>query len=187
MALNFTKKQTQILEIFFNNPEKSYYLRQLARLLGTEPGVFQRDINALEKKGILTSEFQANSRFFKLNKKYPLYQEIKSIFFKTAGAEGQLREILGKFQEVKAAFIFGSYAKGEEDSLSDIDVMIIGDINEKKFIENIRKLEDKLDREVNYHIYSQNDWRKKVKEKNSFIEKMSHKPKIFLIGDEKDL
>lgn len=184
--LNFTKKQAQIMEIFFNDPEKAYYFRQLARLLEVEPGVFQRDINNLVERGILVSEFLANSRFFRLNKKYSLYPEIKSILFKTVGAEGQLSALFEKNKRIHVAFIFGSYAAGDEDTLSDIDVMLIGNVNEKEFLLDLRRIEKRLNREINYHIYSASEW-KKNRDRNSFIREVEKKPKIFLIGDEKDL
>lgn len=94
MPLKLTKNQTLVLQIFFNDPEKSYYLRELAKILGKQPGVFQKDINVLAEKGILLSERVANSRFFKLNKFYPLYAEVKSIFFKTTGAQARLKKAL---------------------------------------------------------------------------------------------
>ena len=65
--------------------------------------------------------------------------------------------------------------------------MIIGNINEKDFILELKKIEEKLDREINYHIYSSEDFRRKLKEKDSFIKYIAKKPKIFLIGNEKDL
>lgn len=111
MPINFTKNQTLILKLFFNNPEKSYYLRELGGILSKQPGVFQRDINKLTESGVLLSEYKAKSRFFKLNKKYPLYKELKSIFFKILGAEGKLKEILEKFNNISIAFIFGLYTK----------------------------------------------------------------------------
>lgn len=187
MALKFTKNQTAVLEVFFRDPEKSYYLRELARILGKEPGVFQRDINKLAEDGILTSEYLAKSRFFKLNKKFLLYEEIKSIFFKTLGAEGKLRQILEKIGYIKASFIFGSYAKGKEDSFSDIDLMIVGAPDEDKLIEQISRLESSLDREINYHIFSPGDWAKKIKQKNSFLRNVASGHKIYLIGGQDDL
>jgi len=187
MLLKFTKNQTLILEIFFNDPEKSYYLRELGRIIGKQPGVFQRDINKLVQSGILISEYQAKSRFFKLNKNYHLYNEFKSIFFKTVGAEKRLREILKNIKNIKIAFIFGSFAKGEEDSFSDIDLMIIGNPDEDSLISKISKLESQLGREVNYHIFSLADWKNKLKAKNSFLENIVSQPKIFLIGDENEL
>jgi len=94
MPLKFTKNQTLILEIFFNNPEKSYYLSELARRIKKQPGVFQKDINTLVEKGILKSEKVANSRFFKLNENHPLYGEFKSIFLKTIGVQDQLENLI---------------------------------------------------------------------------------------------
>lgn len=187
MVLNFTKNKTLLLEIFFANPEKTYYLRELGRLIGKEPGVFQRDINGLAERDILISEYKANSRFFRLNKTHPLYKELKSIFFKTVGAEGKLKEILKDIKSIKIAFIFGSYAKGKEDSLSDIDLMLVGKPDEDLLIAKISELENKLNREINYHIFSLKDWKKKIQEKDSFIKNILSGPKIFLIGDKNEL
>lgn len=187
MALKFTKNQTKILEIFFNHPEKSHYLREIGRLLGKEPGVFQKEINRLVENGILTSIYQANSRFFKLNQKHPLYKELKSIFFKTLGAEGKLREILKTDKNIKIAFIFGSFAQKKEDFFSDIDLMIIGNPNDDLLITKISQLENRLDREINYHIFSETDWKKTNQGKDSFLENILFGPKIFLIGDKNEL
>ena len=183
MALNFTKNQILILEIFFNRPEKSYYLRELGRIIDKEPGVFQKDINNLVSEKILISEFQANSRFFKLNPSHPLFNELKSIFLKTFGVEGRLRKILGPISQIKIAFIFGSFAQNKEDAFSDIDLMIIGNPDEDKLIKEISPLESRLDREINYHIFSTKDWKKHFKKKDTFLESIIDKPKIYLIGD----
>jgi len=85
MTLRLTKNQSLLLSVFFANTSKSFYLRELGRMLNKEPGVFQKDINNLEQDGILHSFFQGKSRFFELNRKYPLYQEIRSIIVKTTG------------------------------------------------------------------------------------------------------
>lgn len=187
MALNFTKNQTLILEIFFNHPEKSYYLRELGRLLGKEPGVFQRDINRLVESGILASEYRAKSRFFALNKEHPLYKEFKSIFFKTVGAEGKLKSILKGIENIQVAFIYGSFAKGKEDQVSDIDLMLIGDPDEDLLINKISSIEKNLDREINYSIFSPEDVKKGLRSGEVFLEEIISKPKIFIIGDQNAL
>lgn len=146
MVWKFTKNQKLILEIFFNDPAKSYYFRELGRIVEKQPGVFQKDINKLVAHGFLISEYKARSRFFKLNKKHPLYKELKAIFFKTVGAAGKLKEILKNINDIKITFIFGSFAKEEEDSFSDIDLMIIGNPDEDLLISKISKLETQLAR-----------------------------------------
>jgi len=171
--LSFTKNQTLVLEIFFNNPEKSYYLREIARMIGKKPGVFQRDISKLVQEKILESSYRANSRFFCLNKKHPLYKEIKSIFFKTMGIEGSLKKTIGKIGGVKRAFIYGSYAKAEEGAASDVDLFVIGTVDENTLIDAISRLEEKLGREINYTLMTEKEFNQK-KDKNSFIKNILH-------------
>lgn len=187
MPLNFTKNQTLILSIFFKHPEKAYYFRQLAGLIGKKPGVFQHDINKLVEKGILTSEYQANSRFFKLNPNYHLYHELKSIFLKTVGAVGQLKEHLSSIKGIEIAFVFGSYAKSKEDEFSDVDLMIVGNPDEDALVTVISALESELDREINYNIFSAKDFLSGFQKKEVFLEEMISNPKIFIIGNEDDL
>jgi len=178
MALNFTKNQTLILELFFNDPQKEYYLREIGRILKKQPGVFQKDINKLVESGLLLSSFKANSRFFKLNKEYSLYKDLKNIFFKTLGIEGRLKDILKNIKDIEIAFIFGSYAKNKEDSYSDVDLMIIGTPDEDDIVKEISRLEKRINREINYHIFS----KKELKKSNSFLEGVLSGKKIMLIG-----
>ncbi len=187
MPLKFTKNQTLILEIFFNNPDKSYYLRQLGRFLDKEPGVFQKDINKGVEQSGLTSERQGSIRLFALNKNHLLYPELKKIFFKTIGTEGKLKALVNSIKDIKVAFIFGSFAQDKEDSFSDVDLMIIGSPDEDLLVSKVSSLESRLGREINYSIFSERDWKKEIKEKNSFLENILAKEKLFLIGNEKDL
>lgn len=161
-------------------------MREIGRFIGKEPGIFQKDINELVNRRFLLSEYQANSRFFKLNKKHPLYRELKTIFFKTLGGEGRLKNALNKIKNIKMAFIFGSFAKSIEDSYSDIDLMIIGNPDEDQLVSEISQLERQLSREINYHIFSPDDWKNKIKE-DSFLENILSGPKILLIGNENEL
>lgn len=184
MALKFTKNQISILEMFFRHPEKSYYLRELGRMLGKEPGVFQREINKLVEQGILASERIAVSRFFRLNKKHALYLEYKSIFFKTFGAEAQLKSALERIKSIEVAFIFGSFAKNKEDQFSDIDLMIIGHPDEDRLIAEVSKIEKALDREINYNIFSRKDLVRGLKGGELFLEEVLRNSKIFILGDQ---
>ena len=85
-----TKNRAELLRLFFTNPEQSFYIQEIGRILGKKPGIFQRTLNNMEKEGILVSEYKANARYFKTNRMYPLYRELKSIIFKTVGVTGSL-------------------------------------------------------------------------------------------------
>ncbi|GAH45417.1 unnamed protein product, partial [marine sediment metagenome] len=141
----------------------------------------------LESTGLFLSENKGNLLYYYLNQSYPLFKELKSIIFKTSGVPRMLHNVLEKFDDIDRAFIYGSFAKGEEREDSDIDLLIIGEVNEDKLIEEIGKLERKLQREINYAIYEKEDFKKKKEEGNSFILDISKEKKIFLIGDENGL
>lgn len=180
MILNLTKNQTLVLEIMFNYPEKDFYFREIAKILGKEPGVFQKDIKKLVEEGIIETYEKGNRRFFKLNNKHPLYKEIKIIFFKTTGIEGSLRNAVKKIKGIKRSFIYGSYAQGKEHSTSDVDLFVVGTINENDLIDSISKLEDKLNREINYTLMTEEEFKEKEKS-NSFIKNVLNNKIIELI------
>jgi predicted nucleotidyltransferase len=114
----------------------------------------------------------------------PLYEELESIVRKSIGVEGGLREALQNFQGITCAFIFGSFARNEEHGGSDIDLFIIGSPDMDIITDAIHKQEDTLNRQINYHLYSQKEWEKKSEEEGTFILNLKAQPKIFLIGDE---
>ncbi|KKL88131.1 hypothetical protein LCGC14_1927760 [marine sediment metagenome] len=182
-----SKLRRDLFRLYFNHPEKEYYIRELARILERPPAYVRRELMILQKSGLFTSEMKGNQKYFKLNDQYPLYKEIKSIISKTLGIEKSLRNIIEDTANIEMAFVFGSFAKGEEDMLSDIDMMIIGNPDEDEFIEKVSKLETEISREINYHIYSQNDFEGRIREEEPFINNVIKSDKIFLKGAEDDL
>jgi predicted nucleotidyltransferase len=181
--LNIGKSKTRkaLLQLYFSHPEKKYYLRELEKKLNYPVQNIRRELISLEKKGMFKNERSGNQVFYYLNKESPIYGDIENIISKTIGIENQLKESLSKISGIKTAFVFGSFADKTMDPLSDIDLMIVGDIEENKLIKNIVKLEDKFEREINYHIYSDKEFEKRKKENDSFISRIFSKPVIFLI------
>lgn len=180
MPINLTKNQALILNIFYTNPEKSFYFRELARMLNKAPGVFQKDINNLVVEGIILSNFIGRSRFFKLNKQYPLYKEYKSIILKTMGIDKIISKKLQNIAGIKKAFIFGSYAQGTMDNFSDIDIIINGNTNEKILEKIFLPLEKEFNREINYSLYSPAEFEEKQKT-NSFLKNVLSQKIVSLI------
>jgi predicted nucleotidyltransferase len=180
-----SKTRIAIFRLYFTNSDQAYYLRELERLLDIPVSMIRKELVHLESTGIFISTRQGNLTYFHLNKKYPLYEELKSIVFKTIGVSGLLKDTLQKFQGIILAFIYGSYAKSAEHAISDIDVFILSKaIDEDKLISKMRKLEKMLKREINYHLYSPADFKHKLRKPDSFIREVMKNPKVFLIGDE---
>ena len=182
-----TKNRAELLRLFFTNPDQAFYMQEIGRGLGKKPGCFQRVINNMEKEGVLMSERKANARYFRVNKEYPLYDELKNIVFKTVGMIGSVKDVLQKAGSADYAFIYGSYAKAKENYLSDIDLIVIGKCDEDKLIKGFDRLEELLKREVNYKFYTLSDFKEEIRQKEPFLLNILQGKKIMLIGDENDL
>ena len=182
-----TKNRAELLKLFFTNPDRAFYMQEIGRILEKKPGIFQRTLNNLVSEGILESEYKANARYFKVNRSYPLFKELKNIVFKTVGIKGSIGAVLKEAGDIKMAFIYGSYAKAKENYLSDIDIIIIGTPNEDELVKRLDRLEEKLQRDINYKLYTLNELKKDVRESEPFVLEVLKDKKIMIIGDEDEL
>lgn len=187
LQITKSKLREELLNLYFTNPNKKFYLRELERILGFSVGNIRRELIKLKKNGLFLTENKGNLTYYYLNKSFPLFQELKSIISKTSGVPRVLKESLKKIKGIEYAFIYGSFAKGEERERSDIDLFIIGKPDESKLIDEANKLERRLQREINFTIYEKSDFKQKKKESNPFILELIKEQKIFLIGDKNEL
>jgi len=182
-----SKNAALLLRLFYTNPGREFYIQEIGRILGKKPGVFQRTLYNLERSGILASQYRANARYFRVNEGHPLFEEIKSIIFKTIGVIGSIKGVLEKAGSINFAFIYGSFAKGDETSLSDIDLAIVGSPEESIILQQLSELEQTLKREINYRLYSSIDIVRDIHRAEPFLLNILADRKIFLIGEEDEL
>lgn len=185
--IKFSRNRALLFRVFFTNPDQEFYIQEIGRILDKKPGVFQRILYDMEREGILKSEYKANARYFRTNKDYPLYEEYKSIVFKTIGIIGSLKEILVEAGSIDFSFLYGSFAQGKENYLSDIDLVIIGFPDENKLIRSLGKLEESLKRETNYKLYTPKAFHEAVRQKDPFLLEILKNQKAMLIGEENEL
>jgi predicted nucleotidyltransferase len=179
-----SKTRQKIILLFIYNPEQSYYLNEIARLVGTSSGTAQRELRRLIKAGLLTREKKGNSVYFKININNPLFTDFKNIVDKTIGLKNILKDILDKKKNIDFTFLFGSYVKGDFGPDSDIDLYVIGNIKEKELHKLIKTAEEKIYREINYHLSSKEEFQRKTKE--TFFHKEILKNFILIVGNEND-
>ncbi len=182
-----SRVRVEILSAFLMNPGRELYLREVARLTGEDYKNVSMELRNLREIGLLSSRNEGNLKYFSLNKAFVIYEELKSIFMKTKGAVGILREAVSTKRDIDYAFIYGSLATGEERAESDIDLMVIGRISLEEVLALIRGPEEKLSREINVSVYDLQEIRKRVKDHDPFIMEVLGGSKIMLIGDENEL
>jgi len=179
--------RAKLLGWFFTHVEESYFVRQLAAILDEDPTHLSREMSKLENLGILKSVRQGNLKQFHVDHECSFFNEMKGLILKTTGAAGQVREALHGLKGVAFAFIYGSYAKGKEEIHSDVDVIIVGEVDMDKLDSLILDLDKKLGRTINYLVYSSKEFSSKRKAKDSFLKNVLTGPKIMLIGHDNDL
>ena len=182
-----SKIRRDLLTLFFTNPSKRYYLRELQRILGYSAGSIRRELLRFQQDDLFITEKVGNLLYYCLNTKHPLFKELKSIIFKTVGVEGSLRKALSSIKKIKTAFIYGSFASKKQKASSDIDLMIVGNPDTSCLNEKIAGLEKKLEREINVTVYSRKDYTARKTAKSGFILDLMKRPKIMLVGAEDDL
>ena len=173
----------KLMLYFFTNPETNLYVREIAQILRLDAGNLAKELSRLEEEGVFVSHLRGNQKHFTINKAYPLYNELRSIVFKTIGFEGRIKSIVNAVDGILCAFIYGSFAEGKEYSESDIDLLIIGKPDENKLIERIDVFEKEIGREINYNIYPPAEFKRKINTKDSFITNVLKRKIIMLKGN----
>jgi predicted nucleotidyltransferase/DNA-binding transcriptional ArsR family regulator len=179
--LTRSKIKRKIILLFLCNQKREFYLSEIAKIVGTSPGTAQRELNRLLASDFISFKKKANLSIYSLNKRYALLKEVEAIVNKTFGIEVQLKNDLGVIDNIEYAFIFGSFVKGKFRSESDIDLFIIGDVEEDQILKTIENIENSIDREINYHFADKDDFLSKTKD-NYFYREILH-DYLLLIGN----
>jgi len=185
----FTKGQQRVLRLLFGHSERSFFANEIIRQTGGGAGAIHRELKTLTQAGVLTESSIGNQRHFQANPKCPIFVELLGIVRKTFGVSGVLHEALQPFSErIELSFIYGSVARGEENSNSDIDLLVVSEtLAYPDIFPALVEAEKQLLRTVNPTLYKPGELQRKQQEGNAFVNRILAQPKIFLLGSESDL
>jgi len=184
----FGKTRQAVLALFYTHPDETFYVRQVIRRVGVGQGVVQRELVQLSRVGILRKTTHGRETYYQANPDGSVFGELKSLMTKTVGVADVVADALAVLQDrIVIAFIYGSQASGAVKAQSDIDLMIVGDVAFKEVVDQITGIQEKLGREVNPTVYAADEFKKKIAAKHHFLTTVLGKPKIFLIGGEREL
>jgi predicted nucleotidyltransferase len=185
----FSGTQQRVLAWLFGQPERSFYATELIGLAGAGSGAVQRELARLAQSGLVTARAVGNQKHYQANPAAPIYAELCGIVQKTVGLAEPLREALAPLAaRIRAAFVYGSVAKREDTSASDIDLMLVSDdLAYSDLYAALESVSQRLGRTVNPTIYSPKELAKRVKGKEAFATRVLAQPKLWLFGGEDDL
>lgn len=178
-----SKTRTKLLTRLMMEPDREYYIRELSRETKTHYSMIYKEIENLEQLGVIKTEKKGRITLLRVNKELPYYHDLRSLIMKTTGISHTILNQLETQQNIEYLLIFGSAASGEDAPQSDIDLMIIGEPTEETLLESVNAIEKSTGKEINYILWTREEFEKKIKENNHIILDIADKPLIMLKGE----
>lgn len=157
--------QLTILELFIKNPYERYYLREASRILEISPMTVKRALDLLVKDRLLLREEFKNHVLYKGNMESPAFKHLKTAYnlawLEEKGIVDYLKDNLAGMSSL---VLYGSFAKGENDERSDIDLLAISVSPKKRGI----RLQELLEKETSLTVFKPSEWKEQAKKNKAF-------------------
>ena len=177
-----------LLAALLLRPDESLHVREIARLTGASPGSVHRELKAFTALGVLTRREVGRQVFYMADRACPVFEELAGFLRKTVGLVDVIRQAMQPFSEqIKAVFLYGSMAAGEETAHSDVDVMVLGNLSFADAVRALAPTQLQLRREVNPTVMKASEFVGKRKSGDGFVVAVCKGPKLWVMGGEGEL
>ena len=180
----FPPARRKVLALLLLGPQSRWHLRDVARKTGLALGTVRRELKGLAQAKILTEIRDGNRTYYQPNVECAIVPDLTALMRKTAGLADVLRDALVPLAaHINAAFVYGSQASGKATAASDVDLAVVGDVDEMTLHKAIRCAEERLGCAVNYTLLSRPEFLRRRKEKGGFLSRVLRGAKIAILGD----
>lgn len=174
------------------------HLREIARAAGVSPPEAKRELDSLVSLGVLVREKKGNLCVYSKNEASSILSALVDLYSKTEGAAALVKKALERVERVakpreprggkavKYAFVYGGFAKQTFGEKSDVDVLVVGDVDEEELASALFEAQKKVGLPINFILWSERDFFKKLREKSSFVKSLARGKRIWLSGDENE-
>jgi DNA-binding transcriptional ArsR family regulator len=168
-----SKTRAKLLRLFFESPSKSYYVREITRVIDEQINSVRRELLNLEGIGVIKSETYDNKVYYSANQKHPFSKPLNEMFNIKIDARSGEKIKRDKWDDYTrpikrylSALVVTNRAPGEEG----IDILIVGDDKTKRLTRWAEMVEKKMGRPVNYVILSEDDFVYRQSVKDVFLQ-----------------
>ncbi len=183
VRLLFGDYHLRLLSLLLLRPEQDFHLREIERLSGVPVGPARRELQRFVDAGLVTRRAAGNQVRFQADRHCLLYEELASMLRKTTGIADPIREALRPLADrIDFAALFGSVARGQEGPRSDIDLLIVGEVDFDRVIAATHPVEARLGRPINPSIFTAQAFQAKRADPESFVSRILLEPMIPLVG-----
>lgn len=182
-----SKTRVKLMSLFYNNPERPFYVREITRKINEQINSVRRELQNLLAIGVVKSINQSNRLYYEVNPNYRFFNEFKSIFqhmpmrtkdMRETREEDQITRRIIRSGNVRLMFLSGAFVRGSNQS---IDIFIVGDVNKAKLAQIIADIEKDMSRELNYTVMRVEDFDYRRNLNDRFLADMLDARKIVLL------
>jgi hypothetical protein len=179
-----SKTRVKLLQLFYSNPNRSFYVREITRKIDEQINSVRRELSNLLSIGIIVSDTNNNRLYYEVNQKYEYFDPLQAIFGggkqtveatkKAAGEEDEFKS-LGK---VELVVLTGQFTRDER---TGVDMLLVGNVNNNALQKYVAELEAKEGKEIRYAVMGLSDFKYRLQIKDRFAANMLQAKKQILV------
>ncbi len=181
-----SRVRVKMIELFYSNPEEMYYVREITRAIKEEINAVRRELERMIGNGMLRSEERGNRLYYQLNTRYLYHQELQQMVVKSSGLGSRIRKLRRKLGQVTFVMFSGKFVRGMTASQGEVDLLVVGDVVLPELEDLIKKEEKKLEREINYAVFSDEEFEFRKTRRDPFLMDVLYGTRVMVLGSEID-
>ncbi|HSX27538.1 MAG TPA: transcriptional regulator [Patescibacteria group bacterium] len=180
-----SKTRVKLLQLFYSNPNRSFYVREITRKIDEQINSVRRELANLLSIGIISSDTTNNRLYYEVNQTYEFYKPLLTVFgVKSKADDSEKTTIDNEFKDIKAlgnidlALYTGQFTRDES---AGIDFLVVGDVNQSKLDKYVSDLEEKEGKEIRYTLLSPDNFQYRQQVNDRFLSNVMEAKKQVLI------
>lgn len=167
-----SKTRVKLLQLFFSNPNRSFYVREITRKIDEQINSVRRELSNLLSIGIISSDTNNNRLYYEVDQKYEHFNALSAMFgggvvsAPKAADAGEETESLKTIGNVELALYTGQFTR---DETSGIDMLIVGDVNQTKLSKYITELEKQEGKEIRFTVMTPREFQYRRQVNDRFL------------------
>lgn len=179
-----SRVRVKLMELFFQNPEELYYVRQITRQIKEEINAVRRELDKMLEYGLLKSEERGNRLYYFLNQNYLFYAELQQMVAKSVGLGQKLRKLRRKLGTIDFVMFSSEFVGGKPPRQDRVDVLVVGDVVLPEVQTLIKQEEERRGHEINYTVFSSEEFTFRKTRRDPFVMEILYGTRVMVIGSE---
>ncbi|QQS59510.1 hypothetical protein IPN35_01300 [Candidatus Peregrinibacteria bacterium] len=173
--------RVKLLRLYLLSPEgQEFFVRELTRSLDEQINSIRRELENLEKIGMLRGKVRERKKYYSVNSQFPILNELRTIFQKAEGPHQQILKKIQRFGMVDLLVLTGAFV----DASGGVDIVVVGKLDKERLSDYLsRELAGELKHEIRFSVFSREDFLYRLECKDKFSQDLLKNPKNIVLAN----